>query len=518
MLKRYSIRDEIYRGRTRVVFRAVCDADDTAVIIKTVGTDVPTEHDVAELRREYELLSSLSIDGVVKAHEFNSDAGAVQLVLEDRGGVTLAEHLRSDLDLASRLRMAVEITSVLAELHDNSVLHKDINPGNILVDPASGKITMIDFSISTRLAEEHQPVIHPNVLEGTLAYVSPEQTGRMNRPVDYRSDFYSLGATFFELFTERVPFQAADPMELVHSHMAIPAPSPAAFRGELPASLCMVILKLLEKAPEDRYQSASGILEDLRACQSHVQSGRIPEDFQPGAHDLRDRFSIPKKLYGRQGELKTLVQAFERISRHGAELLLVSGYSGIGKSALSKAVQGPVTEHRGYFVTGKFDQLQRTVPYSALVTALGELVLQLLTETDEALADWSRKLRDALNDNGQLVVDVIPEVEYVIGPQRELPMLDGDAARNRFRMVFHNFIRVFCRREHPLVIFLDDLQWADPASLTLLEAILADDEAEHLLLIGAYRDNEVDDSHPLVAMVEALKSSGGAVTEVPLGP
>ena len=409
----------------------------------------------------------------------------------------------STFDLAARLDIALALATVLEGVHRQHIVHKDINPSNVLVD-STGAVTLIDFSISTRQAEDHLPVSHPNRLQGTLAYLSPEQTGRMNRPVDYRSDFYSLGVTLFELFTGRLPFQAADPMELVYCHMAVPPPQLAEIRQDVPHSVGAVISKLLEKAPEDRYQSALGIIHDLQSCRSHLHQDQ--EEFRPGRQDVRDRFMIPRKLYGRQDELKTLMSVFDDASQGGVELVLVAGYSGIGKSALVHAVQAPVTERRGYFISGKFDQLKLAIPYSAFVSALGELVRQLLTESDEALQEWKDKLLEALDGNGQLVIDVIPEVRHVIGEQPSVLELDLAESRNRFKLVFRNFIRVFCQPEHPLVIFLDDLQWVDPASLALIDTILTDEDSHHLLLIGAYRDNEVDASHPLTAALNALAS------------
>ena len=419
-------------------------------------------------------------------------------------GSTLDDYIRSSsFDLEARLRIAVGIVDVLEGVHGQHVVHRDINPANVLVD-STGEVTLIDFSIATRQAEDHIPVSHPRGLEGTLPYLSPEQTGRMNRPVDYRSDFYSLGITLFELFSGRLPFQALDPMELVYHHIAVPAPQLAEIRQDVPCSLSEVIRKLLEKAPEDRYQSALGIKHDLLSCSGNLQDNS--KEFRLGRQDVRDRFSIPKKLYGRHIEVQTLMTAFERAGQGGVELVLVAGHSGIGKSALVQAVQAPVTERHGYFISGKFDQLRLTVPYSAFVTALKDLVAQLLTESDEALMAWKDNLLQALDGNGQLVIDVIPEVKHILGPQPAIPELNPSESRNRFKFVFRNFIRVFCQPEHPLVIFLDDLQWVDPASLALIDTILTDDDSHHLLLVGAYRDNEVDTSHPLTAAVNALVS------------
>ena len=504
MLKGYTVHEELYRSQRRIVHRGVRDSDHAPVIIKSFLVGMATEEDVAAVKHEYDILSSLSVDGVPRAYELIPNANAFDIIFEDRGGSTLAKFIRSsNYDLESRLHIAVGIANVLERVHGQHVVHRDINPANVLVDPENG-VTLIDFSIATRQTEDHLPVSHPSRLEGTLPYLSPEQTGRMNRPIDYRSDFYSLGITLFELFSGRVPFQAVDPMELVYHHIAVPSPPLAEIRQDLPRSLSTIVSKLLEKAPEDRYQSALGIKHDLLSCQGHLQDDS--DEFRPGQKDVSDRFEIPRKLYGRQKEVETLMTAFERAGHGGVELVLVAGHSGIGKSALVHAVHAPVTERHGYFISGKFDQLRLTVPYSAFVTALKDLVAQLLTESDEALMAWKDRLLHALDGNGQLVIDVIPELKHILGPQPALPQLNPSESRNRFKFVFRNFIRVFCQANHPLVIFLDDLQWVDPASLALIDTILTDEDSHHLLLVGAYRDNEVDASHPLTAAVSALRS------------
>ncbi len=506
MFKGYTVHEELYRSQRRIVHRGVRDSDHAPVIIKSFLVGMATEEDVAAVKHEFDILSTLSVDGVPRAYGLIPNANAFDLIFEDRGGSTLAEFIRSsDFDLESRLHIAVGIANVLEGVHRQHVVHRDINPANVLVDP-TGAISLIDFGIATRQAEDHLPVSHPSRLEGTLPYLSPEQTGRMNRPVDYRSDFYSLGITLFELFSGRLPFQPVDPMELIYHHLAVPSPPLFEARQDVPRSLSAVISKLLEKAPEDRYQSALGIKHDLLSCQEHLQGD--PEDFRPGRQDVNDRFEIPRKLYGREREVETLMTAFDRAGQGGVELVLIAGHSGIGKSALVHEVHAPVTEQHGYFISGKFDQLQLTVPYSAFVTALKDLVAQLLTESDEALVAWKDSLLQALDGNGQLVIDVIPEVQHILGPQLAIPKLNSSESRNRFKFVFRSFIRVFCQAEHPLVIFLDDLQWVDPASLALIDTILTDDDSHHFLLVGAYRDNEVDSSHPLTAAVNALMSEG----------
>ena len=517
MLTGYTVREKLHDGNRRVVHRAVRDRDQAPVILKSLRVAVATEGDVAAVTREFDILRRLDVDGVPKAHDLSSNANGFDLVLEDRGGVPLAEYIRSSaFDLEKSLDIAIAVATMLDGVHHQRVVHRDVNPNNVLVD-ATGAVSLVDFSIATQQAEDHTPVSDPARLEGTLPYLSPEQTGRMNRPVDYRSDFYSLGVTLFELCSGQLPFQADDPMQLVHCHIAVPPPRLDNVRQDVPASVGAVVGKLLEKAPEDRYQSAVGIVHDLRLCRDYLHDPS--SSFRPGAQDVRDRFSIPQKLYGRENELSTLMMAFDRTSEGGVELMLVAGTSGIGKSALVHAVEAPVAERRGYFVSGKFDQLRLTVPYSAVAAALGALVGQLLTESDTALEEWKAKVLEALDGHGQLVIDLIPEIRHVIGPQPPVPDLAAAESRNRFARAIRHFIRVFCQPEHPLVIFLDDLQWVDPASLALLASILTDDESHHLLVIAAYREHEVDAAHPFMAAVTTLASDPHVnVSEFAVGP
>ena len=516
VLEGYEIECELYRGRRRVVWRAVRVDDGSRHIIKSFLVDVATDEDVAAIRHEFDVLSHLTADGVPRVRGLLSDGSGFHLILEDKGGSTLAEYARTvPRDVVARLDVAISMAVVLEQVHLERVAHLDINPANVLVDESYG-VTLIDFGLSTRQAEEYQPLTHPGRLRGTLPYISPEQTGRMNRPVDYRSDFYSLGVTLFELFSGRLPFQSDDPMALIYSHLAVPAPALAAVCGDVPASISAVVAKLLEKAPEDRYQTAQGLLSDLRACRSAPDSELAA--FEPGRGDVGDRFLIARRLYGRASETRDLLDCFAQASAGGVGLVLVAGHAGAGKSALVQSLQTPVTERRGYFVAGKFDQLQLGVPYSALAAAVGELVAQILTEPEDALHAWSNRLRSALGANGQLVVDLVPEIEHIIGAQPPVPTQTVTQSRNRFRLVFGNLLRAFCDIDHPLVLFLDDLQWADPASLGLLETVLTDIDSHHLLVIGAYRDSEVDASHPLAGLVTAANSEPRVtVTEFVVG-
>jgi len=515
ILEKYEVGEQIFASVNSAVYRGRRFADGQTVILKLLNVDYPSPKQLASYRQEYEILRQLKHEGVVRVFALEEIEHRPVLVLEDFGGIPLHRwyakaRARSPVPLALFLPIAVRIAEILNYIHQAHVIHKDINPNNILIseqnpfDPETQTLKLIDFGISTRLSRENPALAAPGLLEGTLPYISPEQTGRMNRVIDYRTDFYSLGATFYELLTDRLPFPTEEPLELVHGHIAGAVEFPSNLPHPVPDMLQRIVLKLMAKNAEDRYQSAWGLRADLEYCYSVWQAkGEIPE-FALGSQDSRDRFAIPQKLYGRESEVQTLLQAFERVRYGKSELLLVAGYPGIGKSVLVAEVHKPMTAAKGYFIAGKFDQFQRNIPYSALVQAFSSLVRQLLAETTDRLTRWRVKLLDALGPNARAIVDAIPEIEQLLGPQPPLPELGPLESQNRFNLTFQNFIQVFCAPEHPLVIFLDDLQWADSATLKSIELLMANSKAGHLLLIGAYRDNEVSPSHPLMMMLEVV--------------
>jgi PAS domain S-box-containing protein len=404
-------------------------------------------------------------------------------------------------------------------VHERGLIHRDIKPANILVDPASGGVWLTGFGIASRLPREHQAPAPPEVIAGTLAYMAPEQTGRMNRSVDSRSDLYALGVTFYEMLTGQLPFTAADPMEWVHCHIARQPMPPNERVGGVPATLSAIVMKLLAKTAEARYQTAAGVEADLRRCLAEWEAtGRI-ETFALGAHDASDRLLIPEKLYGREREIGALIAVFNRVVDHGTtELVLVSGYSGIGKSSVVHELHKALVPPRGLFASGKFDQYKRDIPYATLGQAFQSLVRSLLTQSEEELGRWRASLIDALGPNGQLMVNLVPELELVIGKQPLVPDLPPQDAQNRFQMVFRRFLGVFARKEHPLALFLDDLQWLDAATLDLLGHLVTHPDVRHLLLVGAYRDNEVSPAHPLLRTLEAVRSADGRVHEIVLEP
>ena len=516
----YSLAAEIHRGRKRAVYRAVRDRDGACVILKTLLDDYPSPIETATLRREYELLRGLDIRGVAAALGLESHRDRVALVLEDAGGESLKTLVaQGPLDLARFFAIALPLAATIARIHERGVIHKDINPSNVLVNLAEGEVRVIDFSISSRLAAEHRRHLqHPHLLEGTIAYMSPEQTGRMNRGVDYRSDLYSFGATCYEMLTGRRPFESHDPLEVIHGHVAQAPVPPHGRDPRIPRQLSDLVLRLLAKTAEERYQSAEGVEADLRRCRDEWhETGRITL-FALGQADVRGRFVLPQRLYGREQEVARLSEAFERVAEGGSELVLVSGYSGIGKTSLIQEIHRSLPRRRAQIITGKCDQLARDRPYAALAQAFQGLIRHLLAGTDAEVDAWRERVQSAVGASGQVVVDVVPELAHLIGPQPPVVPLDPTEAQNRFNRVFLDFVGAIARPAHPLVLFLDDLQWADAATLTLLPRFLTRPELRGMLVIGAYRSNEVHPTHPLMQVADSLRSSGARVTDLILPP
>jgi PAS domain S-box-containing protein len=471
------------------------------------------------LEHEYALKSELDADWAARPVALTHDNGRMTLVLEDPGGTPLDRLLGRPLEISHFLRIAIPIAGAFRRMHERGLIHKDIKPANILVDTANGGVWLTGFGIASRLPREHQAPAPPEVIAGTLAYMAPEQTGRMNRSVDSRSDLYALGVTFYEMLTGQLPFTAADPMEWVHCHVARQPVPPNEQGAGVPAPLSAIVMKLLAKTAEERYQTAAGVEDDLKRCLAEWTShGRI-EPFSLGGCDASDRLLIPEKLYGREREIDTLLASFDRVVANGTpELILVSGYSGIGKSAIVHELRKALVPPRALFASGKFDQYKRDIPYTTLAQAFCNLVQPLLGKSDTELSAWRDALMEALGPNGRLMAELVPELTLVVGDQPPVPALPPQDAQRRFQLVFRRFIDVFARPDHPLVLFLDDLQWLDAATLDLLEDLLTRSDLRHLMLIGAYRDNEVDAAHPLRRKLEAIQAAGGKVAEITLAP
>jgi len=471
------------------------------------------------LEHEFALKAELEADWAARPVALTRYNGRMALVLEDPGGASLDRLLGRPLDASHFLRIALPLAGALRHVHERGLIHRDIKPANILVDPASGGVWLTGFGIASRLPREHQAPAPPEVIAGTLAYMAPEQTGRMNRSVDARSDLYALGITFYEMLTGQLPFTAADPMEWVHCHIARRPVPPTEQVAGVPGPLSAIVMKLIAKTAEERYQTAAGIEADLRGCLAEWNAtGRI-EPFPLGEHDASDRLLIPEKLYGREREIDALLASFDRVVANGTlELVLVSGYSGIGKSSVVNELHKALVSPRGLFASGKFDQYKRDIPYATLGQAFQSLVRSLLTKSEAELERWRDSLSEALGPNGQLIVNLVPELELVIGKQPPVPDLPPQDVQNRFQMVFRRFLGVFARKEHPLALFLDDLQWLDAATLDLLKHLVTHPEVRHLLLVGAYRDNEVGPAHPLLRTLEAIRALDARVHEIVLAP
>ncbi|MCT7957552.1 AAA family ATPase [Laspinema palackyanum] len=512
-----TIHAQIYESANSIVYRGIRDADSQPIILKVLQENYPTPQELARYRTEYQITQSLNVPGVVKVYDLQKYQNTLVMFVEDFGGESLKHWLSErSFDLEEFLHLAIAITEALGQIHSANIIHKDINPSNIVFNPSTGQVKIIDFGISTQLTRENTTLKNPNILEGTLAYLSPEQTGRMNRCIDYRSDFYSLGVTFYELLTHRLPFESTDPLELVHCHIAKQSIPATHINADIPPVLSDIILKLMAKTAEDRYQNAYGLKADLEEClgQYHANSSLL--NFPLGRHDVSYKFQLPQKLYGRESEIQSLLSAFAQSSIQ-SQLMLIGGYSGIGKSALVQELYKPITEKRGYFISGKFDQYQRNIPYSAIVSAFQGLVKQLLTESEDHLNHWRENLLAAVGVNGQVIVEVIPEIELIIGQQPKVPELGPNESQNRFNLVFQNFIKVFTQPEHPLALFIDDLQWADGASLKLMQLLMAG-RSPGLFLIGAYRDNEVSAAHPLMLTLDEIAKTGAIVQRIALAP
>ncbi|WP_353929426.1 AAA family ATPase [Okeanomitos corallinicola TIOX110] len=512
------VRTQICESAASLVYRAIREDSHQPIIIKLLKQEYPTPEELSRYRTEYQITKSLNLSGVVKVYELQKYKNSLVMLLEDFGGDSLQFlNQQQRFNLQDFLQIAIAITESLAQIHAVNIIHKDINPSNIVFNPVTKELKIIDFGISTQLTRENPTITDPNILEGTIAYISPEQTGRMNRSLDYRTDFYSLGVTFYELLTNQLPFLTTDALELVHYHIAKQPLTPSEINPDIPPMLSAIVMKLIAKTAEERYQSALGIKADLENCLNQLSTHNYIANFQIGSQDIYDKFQIPQKLYGREKEIKILLDAFTRISVKSSEVMLVIGYSGIGKSALVQELYKPITQKRGYFISGKFDQYQRNIPYSAIVNAFKQLIKQLLTKSAAELQQCKQKILTALGVNSAVIIDVIPELELIIGEQPPVLELGAVENANRFNLVFQNFIKVFTTPSHPLVIFLDDLQWADGASLKLMQ-ILLNTDISGLLLICAYRENEVDASHPLMLALDSMTKNGVIVNSILLSP
>ncbi|MEH1790426.1 MAG: ATP-binding sensor histidine kinase [Nostoc sp.] len=516
----YRINEELYNGSRTIVYRGYRETDELPVVIKLLKNPYPSFSELLSFRNQYTIAKNLNSPSIVQTYSLQAYQNSYALVMEDFGGISLKDWGvgRTLESLMEFLEIAIALCNTLDILYRERIIHKDIKPANILINPETKQVKLIDFSIASLLPRETQEIKSPNVLEGTLAYLSPEQTGRMNRSIDYRSDFYALGVTFYELLTGKLPFPSNDAMELVHCHIAKQAVSLSELNSEIPPVIGKIVSKLMAKNAEDRYQSIFGLKHDLKMCLYEFKEAAKIENFEIAKKDICDRFIIPDKLYGRKNEVQQLLEAFDRVSAGNSELMLVAGFSGIGKTAVVNEVHKPIVKQSGYFIKGKFDQFNRNIPFSAFVQSFRDLMKQLLAESDAQIQEWKSKILKALGKDGQVIIDVIPELSIIIGTQPPATELSGTAAQNRFNLLFQKFINLFTQKEHPLVMFLDDLQWADSASLNLIKLLMGDVNKGYLLLIGAYRDNEVSPIHPLIMTLKTVREAEVVVNTINLGP
>jgi PAS domain S-box-containing protein len=493
--------------------------DSNSSITMLAASQRPGSNGLDRLAREYDLAKYLDPNWAIRPLEIAQEDGRAVLIFEDPGGELLSQLLDTPMGVERFLRLAVETTSAVGKMHQRGLVHKDIKPANILVSSRDGEVRLTGFGIASRVPRERQSPDPPEFIAGTLAYMAPEQTGRMNRSIDSRSDLYALGVTFYQMLTGGLPFNAIDAMEWIHCHIARQPAAPSNLVPAVPQAISAIVVKLLAKAAEDRYQTAVGLEHDLRRCLADWETLQRVDSFTLGERDVPGRLLIPGKLYGREHDIESLLAAFDDVLANGTpELVLVSGYSGVGKSAVVNELHKVLVLPRGLFASGKFDQHKRDIPYATLAQAFQSIVRQLLGESEAELSKWRDSLVQVLGPNGLLITDLIPELKFIVGEQPPVPELPLQEAKVRFQLVFRRFIGVFARPEHPLALFLDDLQWLDAATLDLIEDLLAQSDVRHLLLIGAYRDNEVGPAHPLTRTLEGLHAIGAKIQDIALRP
>jgi PAS domain S-box-containing protein len=500
-------------------WRRGAESERRAVLVVLPAGEHPSKSNVDRLIHEYGMRTELNGAWAAQPLELLNDRGRVMLVLEDTGGEPLDESLGAPAEVGRFLCVAIGIATALGRLHKGGFVHKDIKPANILANSATGEVRLTGFGIASRLSRQRLAVEPAGAFIGTLAYMAPEQTGRMNRPIDSRSDLYALGVTLYEILTGALPFTAADPIEWVHCHLARQPLAPAERLSGIPNILSEIVVKLLAKSPEDRYQTATGLESDLRKCLADWEARRGIADFPLGEYDTPDRLVIPEKLYGRHSEVEALRVCLNRVVHDGAlELVLVSGYSGVGKSSVVEQLSKEFFPPHCLFASGKCDQYKRDIPYGALAQAFQSLIRPLLSGSETELSKWRGAFQDALGPNAKVIANLVPELHLVVGEPAPLPDLPLQDAQRRFQLSLRRFIGVFAKPEHPLALFLDDLQWLDSATLDFIEGLLAQSDVRHLMLIGAYRDNEINATHPLTHKLDTIRKAGAPVSEIVLAP
>ncbi|MBP3952508.1 ATP-binding sensor histidine kinase [Bacillus suaedae] len=520
VLADYKIVDIEVQNSTSIMYKGYSTIDNKLVLLKAIRKSNPTPHEMAASIHEFHLTKDLDMDEVIRPIQIEKYLNEPYVVMEYFSGVSLSELLlNEELEIVEALSIAMKITSAMIQLHKYQIIHKNINPENIIFNRTTGQLKITGFDHATKLQRESQrKSVTPFEIEGRLAYISPEQTGRMNRSVDFRSDLYSFGVLLYEMVTGALPFSDNDPMKLLHANLTKVPYEPVARNDKIPAVLSKMIVKLLSKIPEDRYRSAYGLREDLKRCIDQLRLFGKVEDFPLGQDDPMVVFELERKLYGRELEIDKLLASFERVSSGHSELVLIQGHSGIGKTALVNEIQPPLIGMKGYFISGKFDLLQRQKPYSPIIQAFKSLIRQIMTEGDECLQRYRDDIERELTGNVSVITSVIPELKWIVGDSPKEEEISANDAHLRFYLLFQKFVNVFATKDHPLVLFLDDLQWADTASLSLIEYLLTHVDSRYLLLIGAYRDNEIGVEHAFTETIHSLRKDNVTITEISLPP
>jgi predicted ATPase/DNA-binding CsgD family transcriptional regulator/GAF domain-containing protein len=519
IIPNYVICKQIHENTWIRVYRGYTIGDKAPVLIKTPKEETSNSIGISFLMNEYEITRNLNIEGIIKPMRLEQAGTVLALVTKDIGAVTLKKYIQNySISLPEFLQIAIQLAKILDRLHQKGIIHRDLKPENILITTGERKVYITNFSSAVFFSDESKNSLFPNDLAGTSEYMSPEQICRLDVGIDKRSDLYSLGVVFYEIVTGQLPLQAKSPAEWMYAHTTqIPQP-PIKVNPNIPLPISDIIMKLLAKSVDERYQSAYGLLYDLKECERLLfQTGRI-EFFPIGNMDASARFQLPQNLYGRKEEVEVLRAAFESVCEGRSETILVSGYPGVGKTMLINECLKPIAAEKGYFITGKFDQLEHNMPYAPIADAFSNLIKQLLTEDKEEVNKWRKKILYVLGRSGSVITDIIPELECIIGKQQPVDPLPPKEAENRFFMVFRNFVKIFAWKGHPLVLFLDDLQWVDTACMRLLKYLARDANLHYILFVGAFRDNEVNENHPLAEILKGTSKKQSNRKHIPLMP